>query len=390
VEYAYNEYANALQRSRIISEFYSSEFALWKVEEAITLEKIFAKEPQRKSPILESMKEHIVELSTKPVLRHSLVHRLIREFLDHCSEDDRKEVIDSLKERVVEMIHTKDGAICSMRCIWHGTAQERKLIVRTFKNLVVKTCSEEHGHLVLLAIFDSLDDTVLVQKVILKEIENHLGEIISNNHGMKVLHYLLKPRAPQHFLQPIIALLSEGDGNPFSKKDSAARRQELLTHISPALLKHCSDHMQEMVTDSHTSLLVLSILENAVGDKTDAYRALCVDVLAEEFIPMNMESLHAVELPHSHYVLKKLIKNDASLHAKGEKTFSEAVIDELSQEHLLSWMSCNRGAFVLVFLYETGIERVKEIIQAVVTSNGGKKKLKQYTFTAAKILAKMF
>lgn len=54
------------------------------------------------------------------------------------------------------------------------------------------------------------------------------------------------------------------------------------------------------------------------GDKTDAYRAMCTDVLAEEFVPMNMEHLHAIESPKSHFVLKKLIKNDKNLHENGE------------------------------------------------------------------------
>lgn len=79
-----------------------------------------------------------------------------------------QEVIDLLKERVVEMVHTKDGVICGMRSIWYGNPKERKIIVRTLKSLVSKLCMEEHGHLLLLAIFDAVDDTLLVQKVILK------------------------------------------------------------------------------------------------------------------------------------------------------------------------------------------------------------------------------
>ena len=41
------------------------------------------------------------------------------------------------------------------------------MIVKSLKGLVGKVCSEEHGHLVLLALFDCVDDTVLVKKAIL-------------------------------------------------------------------------------------------------------------------------------------------------------------------------------------------------------------------------------
>ena len=35
------------------------------------------------------------------------------------------------------------------------------------KSYVVKICKEEHGHMVLLALFDVVDDTKLVSKAIL-------------------------------------------------------------------------------------------------------------------------------------------------------------------------------------------------------------------------------
>jgi len=41
------------------------------------------------------------------------------------------------------------------------------VIVKSFKTFVAKICKEEYGHLVLLALFDVVDDTKLVQKAIL-------------------------------------------------------------------------------------------------------------------------------------------------------------------------------------------------------------------------------
>jgi len=45
--------------------------------------------------------------------------------------------------------------------------QDRKVILKSMKSLVVKIATEEFGHLVLLAAFDVVDDTKFVQKVIL-------------------------------------------------------------------------------------------------------------------------------------------------------------------------------------------------------------------------------
>ena len=45
--------------------------------------------------------------------------------------------------------------------------QDRKCIIKTMKGNVVKICQEEFGHLVLLAVFDCVDDTKLVKLALL-------------------------------------------------------------------------------------------------------------------------------------------------------------------------------------------------------------------------------
>ena len=47
-------------------------------------------------------------------------------------------------------------------------SQDRKVIIKTFKTYVGKICKEEYGHMVMLAIFDCVDDTKLVQKVLIE------------------------------------------------------------------------------------------------------------------------------------------------------------------------------------------------------------------------------
>ena len=46
--------------------------------------------------------------------------------------------------------------------------QDRKVIIKSMKTYVLKVCKEEYGHMVLLAMFDSVDDTKIVYKVILE------------------------------------------------------------------------------------------------------------------------------------------------------------------------------------------------------------------------------
>ena len=38
-----------------------------------------------------------------------------------------------------------------MNAIWHGTAKDRKAIIKSLKGFMVKTAKEEHGRMALLA-----------------------------------------------------------------------------------------------------------------------------------------------------------------------------------------------------------------------------------------------
>ena len=46
--------------------------------------------------------------------------------------------------------------------------QDRKTIIKSFKGNVVKICQEEYGHLVMLSVFDCVDDTKLVKAALLE------------------------------------------------------------------------------------------------------------------------------------------------------------------------------------------------------------------------------
>ena len=57
------------------------------------------------------------------------------------------------------MIHTPDGAKAGLHCIWFGTAKDRKLMLKTVKEFLVKVITSESGYLLSLGIIDSVDDT---------------------------------------------------------------------------------------------------------------------------------------------------------------------------------------------------------------------------------------
>lgn len=373
IEYAYNDKAMLAQRLMITDELYGNTYAICRSSERNNIEKVVKANPEKLENIMDETKQVIVPLAQKEqVIKHSVVHKVFLDFFLFAPDKLRSEMIESIREAVVYMAHTHDGARVAMNCLWHGTAKDRKVIIKTMKSYMVKFATGEFGHMVLLAIFDCVDDTKLVRQAVLSEILSALPEVIGNKHGKKVLLYLLSPRDPAHMLPEIVKELEQGDGNAHSKKDMATRRRELLEAVSPALLDFLRQNAADMARDKATSVTISDILASACGDLRPAMTAVA-QLANQELVPGGVKGeLHMAEHAAGHLVLKWLIEQDAVLADAGrEERFSRILVDTVGTEKMKSWVKVNRGAMVLCSLLNS-CERsvateVKEALKAITS-----------------------
>ncbi|KFP80293.1 Pumilio domain-containing protein KIAA0020, partial [Acanthisitta chloris] len=320
VEYAYNDKAILEQRNMLTEELYGNTFKVYKTPVLPTLDKVLEAQPEKREAILDEMKQILTPMAQKEaVIKHSLVHKVFLDFFTFALPKQRSEMIEAIREAVIYLAHTHDGARVAMHCLWHGTPKDRKVIVKTMKTYIEKMATGEFSHLVLLAAFDCIDDTKLVKQLIISEINASLPNIINNKYGKKVLLYLLSPRDPAHFVPEIITLLQHGDGNAYSKKNTELRRRELLEAISSPLLKYLEEHTKEVVVDKATFVLVADILRTALGDIQPALDAIA-NLAAEELVPGGCDGqLHIAEHPAGHLVLKWLIEQDEKMKESGKE-----------------------------------------------------------------------
>lgn len=372
VEYAYNDKAILEQRLMLTEELYGNTFQLCKSAICPTLDKVLESNPEKQASIMDEMKQILTSMAHKEaVVKHSLVHKVILDFFIHASAKLKSEMIEAIREAVVYMLHTHNGARVAMHCLWHGTPKDRKVIVKTMKTYIEKIANGEFSHLVLLAAFDSIDDTKLVKQLIISEIISSLPIILNNKYGKKVLLYLLNPRDPAHFLPEIIKVLQQGDGNAYSKKDVHTRQHELLEAISPPVLQHLQENAREVMMDKATSVVVADILGAAVGDLQPAMDSVA-DLAAEEFVPGGKGGqLHLAEHPAGHLVLKWLIAQDFKMKELGKKEcFSRTLLERVGIEKMKTWATVNRGAIVLCCLLQSADEdvasKVKDALKLLI------------------------
>ena len=196
VETFYNEYASAPQRNRMLQEFCGPEFRVFKEETLRTVPMLIEKHLEKKRDIVKNLGTNVQVLVKKGCYNHSLVHTVIYNYLQvgnsvnvslhpivnvllHqvCGAKQRTECVESLRDVCLHILHSHDGSRATMACAWHGTAKDRKAIVKSLKTFVTKTACEEQGHLALLAVLDSVDDTKLVGKALLGEVAENIEEV---------------------------------------------------------------------------------------------------------------------------------------------------------------------------------------------------------------------
>lgn len=381
LEEIYAKHANSVQRNTLMEEFYGPEYSVYKVATGQTFEDLMEKEPAKKESLLDYMKTQFVALCQKETILHGITHRALFQFFKHASDIQKKEVYDVLKEKIVNILHTKDGAKVSMHCLWLATPKDRKSILKSFKTFVVKICKEEYGHLVLLALFDSVDDTVLVKKAIFSEILSELQDIIANQYGRKVILYLLKPRSHSYFLPDIIKLLECGDDNPHSKKVASVRQEELRSAILPELLKTMVPHISDILKNKSVAIVLLAAVDCS-GDLSELKELYDVigKIVAkplkeiesgengeddeEETKEKTEESSHPISDACGHWVIKSIVQKDkARIEAGHTNIFSSQLCSLITAGSFADWAVFNRGAFVLVSLLETEIDTVVKRIK---------------------------
>jgi len=211
VEHAYT-LANGTQKQELVSEFYSPEFRLFKglnTPGKGRLLEFFTSEPAaKKRAVLEHMTLALQPILEKGIVDHTIIHRAIVEYLSVSKKSMIAEIVQQLSGGLlVRMLHTKDGAKIGVTCVMHGNNKERKKIIKGMKTHVAKVAQDDHGSVVLLAILDVVDDTKLVNKIIIKEVMKDLKGLALSKDGRRIFLHLLAPRVPRYFPPSVLAAL---------------------------------------------------------------------------------------------------------------------------------------------------------------------------------------
>ncbi|XP_050373546.1 pumilio homolog 24 [Argentina anserina] len=348
VEHAY-QLGNATQKQQLLGELYSTELQLFKdlaLKKEGRLVDVIAKLDLQKPSVLKHMTSIIQPILEKGIVDHSILHKVLIEYFTIAEEFSATDVIKQLSgPLLVRMIHTRDGSRVGMLCIKHGSAKERKKIIKGMKGHILKIASDQCGSMVLVSLISVVDDTKLITKVVINELQEHLNNLVFDKDGRRPLLQLLHPNCSRYLTPYDLASLnlsipslsnkvesdipSEGketetndpDESTISsvdggKKDPLVRRHELLVKsgLAERLVDVCIASGGELLRSNFGKEVIYEVatggadgilrptLDDKLNELYEAIATLVAEPKSEE-----RKDEHLLENFHSSRTIRRLI-----------------------------------------------------------------------------------
>ncbi|KAH1091260.1 hypothetical protein J1N35_018517 [Gossypium stocksii] len=230
IEHAY-QLGNATQKQELLMELYSTELHLFKdlasIKESRLID-IISKLDLQKSSVLRHMSSVIQPILEKGIVDHSMIHRVLIEYLDIADKSSAADIIQQLSgPLLVRMIHTRDGSKIGMLCVKHGSAKERKKIIKGMKGHISKIAHDQCGCMVLVGIVSMVDDTKLITKIIIRELQTTLKELALDKSARRLLLQLLHPNYSRYLNTDGLASLNLTVPSLSSKNESEIKSKKL-------------------------------------------------------------------------------------------------------------------------------------------------------------------
>ena len=210
LEHLYHS-AKGEQRSQMQAEFYGGEFvhflnasSMTKKEgknnnkEPTTLKDILLQKPaMQRQNTLKNISRAILPILEKGLVSPLIVHKVLKEYLLVGGASLRAEAANSIAAPAfLRLFHTREGATATNIMLSYAGAKQRKQVLKALKAQVWRVSQDECAHSTIMTLIDCVDDTNMLNKIILQELksEDIAGSVCEHKFGKRVILHLLRPR----------------------------------------------------------------------------------------------------------------------------------------------------------------------------------------------------
>lgn len=377
VDDIYRGIATPSQKATMLREWYGAEFALFKSNGKgsmpADLQQILVQHPEKRTPIMRSLLELINLLVQKKTTGFTMLHdAMLQYFLNvHHGSEEMTEFIELLKgdeegDLLKNLAFTQSGARLAGLALANGNAKDRKHILKTYKETMQALAYDVHGHKVLLAVYDVVDDTVLVSKSVLSELvgkdskseaqQEQLLAAATNLNGRISLLYPFCGKAKAILQNEDLKLVDEIHRirTTTSKKDPEVRRKELIASLSPPLLSLITSHAKDLVSTSFGCQFITEVLLGCTSSEGREPALKAVAALANG----NRENQELLKQPAAGRMLKTLVLGGRfnlatkEIEAVNPPLGFHEILYDIIKDDIANW-AVGGNSFVVVGLLES-------------------------------------
>ncbi|XXG99054.1 hypothetical protein Hte_005388 [Hypoxylon texense] len=296
----YRGIATKEQKAILLREWYGAEFQIFRQTQesgstpSAELSEILEEQPSKRGPIMRYLLDMTNQLIQKKMTGFTILHDAMYQYYINVKPggEEAREYMEMIKEDengdlLKNMAFTKSGARLVCLLLAYGTAKDRKQILKTYKDTFQLMSSDSNGHMIILAAYDLIDDTVLTSKSIVSELlgKTEQDEVPNLVIAANDLNARLTIRYPLEGTSKVLFDAGHADDLKLlkelweirkitSKKDPETRRKELVAALSPSLLSAIALSPLDLISTSYGTQLVTEALLSCVGDKSEALQAI--------------------------------------------------------------------------------------------------------------------
>ena len=210
LEHLYHS-AKGEQRAQMQAEFYGGEFVHFSNassmtkkdgknanKEPPTLKDILLQKPaMQRQNTLKNISRSILPILEKGLVSPLIVHKVLKEYLLVGGASLRAEAANSIAAPAfLRLFHTREGATATNVMLSYAGAKQRKQVLKALKTQVWRVSQDECAHSTIMTLMDCVDDTNMLNKIILQELksEDIAGIVCEHKFGKRVILHLLRPR----------------------------------------------------------------------------------------------------------------------------------------------------------------------------------------------------
>jgi len=400
----YRAVATPEQKARLLREWYGAEYSIKCMEakgtDSAELSTILKESPEKRKPIMDYLENQINSLIQKKLTGFTMLHDAMlqyflvcepgteqaNDFLEHLKPDptlkegEEADNVDLLKN----LAFTKSGSRLMSLCFAYGTAKDRKLFLRPYKDNIELMAFDANAHHVLLAALAVTDDTKLSSKSI-------YGELLPTNDTLaeKVISLCNDSRARTVLLYPFVSdakwLFDDATRERLaelytirqttSKKDPNTRMQEVARNIEPQLLSAITARASDFASFTFGLQFMGEVLVGAPEIEPSKRKDALVEVarLSQSILDSSLPASagDAKAISHGKNMLKTLVQGGKFdpvarkvVPVEPALGFADLLWDEI-KGNVVNWAT-GQGAFVVVGLTEAeGFEKKNEVLKTL-------------------------